>query len=122
SRTSREVKRLRRVIFEQLEQRLPLDGGLASATLSSAQRQALLDGLNGVASWTDSLESFNKLAQQVSLVDTSIGQELAVHSLLQNQLIAPLTAASLPTSDALVAVLNGLSITAGDLTVTVNPA
>src|SRR6185369_11061653 len=118
----RDLKRFRRVIFEQLECRLPLDGGLTSAALSSAQRQALLDGLAGLAAWTDSLGNYGKLAQQVSIVDTSIGQELGVRSLLQNQLIGPLATAPAATTDALVNVLKGLSTTVGGLVVTVAPA
>src|SRR5436190_2850008 len=118
----RDIKRIRRVIFEQLECRLLLDGGLTSAALSVAQRQQLLDGLTAVAAWTDTLGNSSKLAQQVSIVDTSIGQELAVRSLLQNQLIGPLTVAPAATTDAVVNALKGLSTTVGGLVVTVDPA
>src|SRR5262245_19350355 len=118
----RPLKRWRRVVFEPLECRLPLDGGLVNSALSAVQRQALLNGLNGVATWSDSLANYNKLAQQLSIVDTSIGQELDVRSILQNQIVAPLNAATAATTDALVTSLKGLSTTAGGLVVTVNPA
>jgi hypothetical protein len=117
----RDLKRFRRVVFEQLECRLPLDGGLTSAAISSAQRQALLDGLTGFSAWTDVLGNSSKLAQQISLVDTSIGQELDVGSLLQKQLIGPLAAAPAATTDSLVNLLKGLSTTAGGLVITVDP-
>ena len=112
----------RRLLFEPLESRIVLDGGLANAALSNAQQQTLRDGLQGLAAWTDTLSSFNKVGQPLAIIDKSIGQELALRSLLQNRLIAPLTAVPATSSDNLVNLLKGLSSSSPDLTVTVNPA
>ena len=79
-------------MFEPLETRLLLDSGLANAALSSVQQQALLGGLQGLAMWTDTLAGFNKVGQPLAIIDRSMGQELALRSLLQDRLIAPLTA------------------------------
>ena len=112
----------RRLVFEPLESRIVLDSGLANVALSSVQQQTLLDGLQGLAAWTDTLSSFNKVGQPLAIIDKSIGQELALRSLLQNQLIAPLNAAPATSTDNLVNLLKGLSSSSPDLTVTVNPA
>ena len=116
-----DVRRRRFLRFEQLEDRLLLDGGLANVALSAAQRQALVNGLQSVTTWFDTLSSFNKIAQPISIVDKSIGQELGLGSILQNQLTNRLASTSATTTNDVVNTLKGLSATAAGLTVTVNP-
>ncbi len=118
----RSIRRRRQLRFEFLENRLLLDGELGNVLLTPGQRQALLDGLQGVAVWSDSLAGHQRAAQPIALVGKSIGQELAMRGILQNQLVQRVAAASIPNTNALVDVLKNLSSTVGDLAVTVDPA
>jgi hypothetical protein len=92
-----------------------------SSALSASQKQALLDSLNGLDNVASALASFDKLGAQLPVIDTSIGKALNVASVLQNQLINPLNAATTTTTDNVVNVLKGLNYSSGGLTVGVDP-
>ena len=117
--------RLRKFAFETFEQRILLDGGLANSVVSEVERQEILAGLAQVASWSDSLSSTGRLSQPIALVNQSIGESVGFRTLLETQLIAPVSAATAggvgTTSDAIVAALKSLTFNSASVRVTVDP-
>ncbi|MCC6124661.1 MAG: right-handed parallel beta-helix repeat-containing protein [Pirellulales bacterium] len=113
-----------RMAVEPLEQRLLLS--LSPAAITSAQRQTILDGLDGLRDWADSFNRYAQMASQLPVVGQSLGATLDVAGALAEGLIEPVTAYfagdSTPTTDELVDALKNLSGSIDDLTVTVNPA
>ena len=114
--------RLRSLIYEILEDRRLLS--LSDMPLSQAQQTALSNGLQGLATWSSSLGQFGPLAQQLPLVDQTIGSALNISGLLQNQLVAPSQSALASASDsnAVVSALQQLNYSANGLAVTVASA
>jgi hypothetical protein len=60
--------------LELLEDRVLLDNQLYNAILTSAQRDALLAGLQGVSNWTQTLDNYSKIAQQIPFINQASGQ------------------------------------------------
>ncbi len=110
--------------LESLEARLLLSGDPINAPLSSVQRQALIAGLTDVANWTGSMASTQQLNLPLALVGQSIRQLANPSQMISTGIIAELnnTTQSALNTDQFVAAIQNLSRTAGDLTITVNPA
>ena len=112
------VRKRRKALLEPLEPRV-----LLSADIDPVKGQAIVDGLKGLADWGDDLDAFNELAQNIPIVDQSIGGALDVGSILRDQLedaVETYFAAPGANTDGLVAVLKGLDTTVGDLSVSVD--
>ena len=103
--------------FEYLEARRMLS--LTNIALSASQQTALHNGLQGWATWANTLDQYGMLAQQLPVIDQSIGSALNVSSLLQNQLVIPLLN-NLSSSSTVVAALQGLIYSGNGLSVTVS--
>ena len=107
--------------FEVLEDRTLLSG-LTNAVLTPTQTQDLVNGLNGLATWSQGLDQSGLFAQTLPVVDTSLGQALNLGNLLQTQLANPVVSAAPTSTNNLVSVLDHLSASTNGLTVTVNPS
>jgi hypothetical protein len=96
---------LRSLCYEVLEDRRFLS--LSNTSLSAAQQSALSNGLQGLANWSSSLGQYGVVAQQLPIVDQSIGSALNINGILQNQLVSLLQSAltSASNSDAVVSAL-----------------
>ena len=118
------TKRLREALperqkptFEALEPRF-----LLSADLMPQVDTALLDGLEEFKAWTATLDEVSELNQALPLVDMSILDALDVPSLVQTNLINPLSdyfnslnVGELGTTDGVVSALAHLPSASGDL-------
>ena len=114
--------RPRPLVYEVLEYRRMLS--LTNFALSPSQQTALANGLQGLATWASSLDQYGMIAQQLPVIDQSIGSALNINSVLQNQLVNPLQTAIASAADSNVVVnaLQQLSYSGNGLTVTVAPA
>ncbi len=115
--------RRREFAIELLETRLLLDADPINAPLSSAQRQSIISGLNDVASWASSLANTGQFATVLPLANQSIGQSANVGNMLTAGVVSYLdaTSQSATNTDQFVDAIEGLSRTAGELTIAVNP-
>lgn len=111
--------RLRPLIYEILEDRRLLS--LSNMSLLAAQQTALENGLQGLATWSNSLDQYGLLAQQLPIVDQSVGSALNLNGILQNQLATPMQSAlsTASNSNAVVSALQQLNYTGSGLAVTV---
>ena len=115
---------LRPLRIEMLEERRLLS--LSPVVLSTGQQSALENGLQGLATWTNSLDQYGNLVQQLPVVDQSIGAALSINGILQNQLVnnaalqAALTTASQTTTNVVGARLQQLNYSGTGLSVTVS--
>jgi autotransporter-associated beta strand protein len=116
----RRGESLRKLAFEPLERRLLL------AVISPSQQQCLLAGLNGLADWAGTLDQYGLAAQPLPVISRSLGDSLDLSGILQQGLVTPLApylnGNCAPTTDELLAAIQGLSQTAGNLTITIDPA
>ncbi len=66
--------RRRQLQVELLEKRFLLDCDPVASPLSSAQRQALIQGLRDVATWTSQVADTGQLDSTLPLIGKSVGQ------------------------------------------------
>lgn len=96
-----------------------LDGFLSetNSSLASTQLKAIISGLQQVATWAQSLSSFQQLAQPLPLVDKSIGAVVNIGNDLQNDVVNPLNALTFNTTDDFVAGLKALTASSNGINV-----
>ncbi|WP_152049608.1 LEPR-XLL domain-containing protein [Tautonia marina] len=95
---------------EALEQRVLLNGDLP---FPASQVQALRSGLDTIASWADSIDQFENLAQQLPFVGTTLGESLDIGGLLRSQIVTPAQTyldSIDPTPNGLRDLLNSLGL------------
>ena len=103
-------QRLRRLMgVETLEARYVLDSTLINTALSSNQRTALLNGLDGISAWASTLDTYGKIGQQIPLIDQSLGSALRIGDLIQSQFVQPIKAAAWTSTSDLVVALSSLA-------------
>src|SRR5262249_52882978 len=93
-----------------------------STPLTPAQQSALVSGLNGLTQWTANLKNDGVLAQQISLINDTVGNKANVSTALQA--LATQFIARLPTNASphdVLNVLNHISTTFNGFTVYVDP-
>lgn len=116
--------RKRRLALEILENRLLLT--LTPVDLTEPQGDILQDGLGALAAWADTLDDHELVAQNLPAAGAAIGLALDFGAAIQTALVAPLESYfavdDTPTSDELVAAIQGWSATYGNLQITVDPA
>jgi len=84
----RALGRRRKFLLEPLEPRLLLD---ATTPLLPAQVAALQTGLQGLSDWANTLDNFDKLSQNLPLVDKAVGDALDIGGLIKTKLVDPVT-------------------------------
>ncbi len=114
--------RRRRLALELLERRELLDGDPVNAPLSAAQRQALISGLNGVATWTGAMASEQQLSLPLAIVGQSISQIAAPQQMLANGIVSRLStgSATATNTNQFVDAIKNLAGSVGQLTVGVD--
>jgi hypothetical protein len=93
--------------IERLEDRTLLDG----TPLTAPQQQALLDGLQGLATWAGRMGNFDVLGQRVTVVGQTVGQAVQLDQLFNTRLYQPVRqylSTPEPTVEGLVGALNAL--------------
>jgi Ca2+-binding RTX toxin-like protein len=86
ARIRRALTKRRKFLLEPLEPRLLLD---ATSPLLPAQLVALENGLQGFADWANTLDNFDKLSQQLPLVNQAVGDALDIGGLIKTKLVDP---------------------------------
>ena len=92
--------------------------------MTSTQTASLLGGLQGLPPGPPASTSTGSLAQELPVVDQSIGAALDISNVLQVGLVNPLQsqAGGIVTSDNIVSALKGLNSSLAGLTISVHSA
>ena len=107
----------RKLLFEALEPRL-----LLSADIAPGAQAAIQSGLDELQNWTERLGDLDALSARLPVIERSISDALDLPDLIQTQLLDPIDSffsappGGTPDTDELVAVLQGLAETVGDVT------
>ena len=107
-------ERRNKVFFEPLEPRLLL------SAISPEAEAAINSGVMELKNWAANLDTFDKIAQKLPIVDTAIGAALDSDTMLDEKLFDPVKnyfeSTESPTTEGLAAALDALPETVGNVT------
>jgi hypothetical protein len=97
---------------------------LDGTPITDIQRQALLDGLQGLTTWGSRLNTYDLLSQRVTVIDQGIGSALQLNQIFNSKLYQPASqylATPAPTVEGLVDALNAVPEMGGTVNGRIDP-